>query len=126
MLTCIEREPRRPREFPNARLTIDRRHRVVNDPRLLAAQHKVGRRLLVIGIVFYAFGGFQLINSMSEGGESAVNAMIEGCKLMGLPVVAAVHRDEAILAQKVENYMLLVVVGGLVATIAILVYLLAT
>ncbi|RMZ76102.1 hypothetical protein DV737_g4983, partial [Chaetothyriales sp. CBS 132003] len=73
-------EPRRRREFPNARLTVDRRHRVLTDPQLVAAQDIVGKHLLIIGTILYPLGGFLLINSIAEDGIYAHNAMMEVLK----------------------------------------------
>ncbi|RMZ78402.1 hypothetical protein DV738_g3913, partial [Chaetothyriales sp. CBS 135597] len=122
LLTRIAPEPRRRREFPNARLTIDRRHRIMTDPHLVAAQDIVGANLLVISTILYPFGGFLLINSMAKDGSYAHNAMMEMSKIMGLPVVGSVGTKHKTMAKQIQTLMIWVAIGAMVAVVGILAY----
>ncbi|RMZ88513.1 hypothetical protein DV736_g4265, partial [Chaetothyriales sp. CBS 134916] len=118
-------EPRSPREFPNARLTIDRRHRILTDPQLVAAQDIVGRQLLIIGMLLYPFGGFLLINSMAEDGIYGHNAMMEVSKMMGLPVVGSVGTKHANMAKRIQSCMIWLGVAVMAGVVGVLAYALA-
>lgn len=93
------------REYPNARLTTDRRVlEAENDPAFVRRQHRLSRLLLCLFTAFYHLGGFVFVNSMANNGPMARYALLVASLFGGEPINNIHHEDMAV-AERVENWL---------------------
>lgn len=120
---ALESLSRPPRRFPEAHLTIDKRVRLGTvDKELRKTQKRVGLVLIALGTSTYFVGGFVLINSMRKKGAVAQDAMFQLSYAYGEGAVGSVGEEEARMAALVEGMMSWVVMGGVVAVVAVLLW----
>jgi hypothetical protein len=88
-------------------------------------QRTAGFLLLAFGVLTYLVGGWTLIHSMGEGGPLATTAMAEVTRTLvksEAGVVCCVHPVDAAMARAIERGVLAVMVVGVVAWLAVLLW----